>query len=721
MMKAMNKNMFNKGRLSLALGALLLLGAPAALTSCKEDISSDAYAIKTEKTMMDYISEDENLSDIKSLFDEVRLGKSSNASTLSSVLSARGNYTVFAPNNEAVRAYVMGLNGTTDLTSLSTEQKEQIALNCIIDNGTNNAYETADFPVGGNTFSTSNLRDRRLSCTQDSLDQAFVINGDAKCVQTNIEVSNGYLHVVDHVISPSTNSVAELVQKAGNTRIMGQLLALTGWADSLSVKTSQVEEYESAHLNDAGTTKRFVKTNFPYMEKRNVAYTAFVEVDDAFVNDWNCPAPEVDAEGNITNWDAILGVIKTECAKAYPGSTDDTGAAVDADNLKSTSNPVNRFVAYHLLYGGMAVDEFVHHFCEYGYDNVSLEAPVQKGYSVDVWDYYATMGPNRGLLKITQLPSGDYPYYLNRVSKYNDGIKGDYQEKSTTANKPGENGINILIHAINDLDGQTYDNNALNGFYYPIEHVMIYNDETRSLLAGERMRMDATTILYELQSQDCRGRKIAYFPNDYFANISNATTGTQIYYLQNGLCDNKGAWKDFQGDEFLITGRFDFVLKLPPVPKAGNYEIRMGASLNSQRTMFQVYFGDSPDRTSPIGLPIDQREGVSLIPGQPWVDDSGLSESSIRENDRNLRNQGYMKGPNYFTVNDTKGQTTVRNATPASPALRRILTTEYMEPGKSYYLRFKSAIEASNKEFQFDYIEFVPTSIVNAVEPEDIW
>lgn len=717
----MNTNKFNKGRLAVAFGSLLLLCAPLGMTSCKEDISEDAYAIKTQKTMMDYISDDPNLSDIKSLFEQVKLGKASNASTLSSVLAARGNYTVFAPNNDAVRAYVQQLNGTTDLSSLTEEQKQQIALNCIIDNGTSNAYESADFPIGGNTFSTSNLRDRRLSCTQDSVDQAFVINGDAKCIETNHEVSNGYLHVVDHVISPSTNSVAELVQKAGNMRIMGRLLALTGWADSLSVKTSQEEAYETEHINDAGSTKRFVNTNFPYMEKRSVAYTAFMEVDDAFINDWGCPAPEVDGEGNITNWQAIEDVIVSKCKENFPESEDDTHTAVDLTNMKATSNPVNRFVAYHLLYGGMAIDEFVHHFNEYNYDMVNLDAPVARGYSVNVWDYYATMGPNRGLLKVTQLPTGDYPFYLNRISTYDDGIKGTYEERSAVETKPGQTGINLLIHPINDLSGVTYDNNALNGFYYPIEHVMVYNDETRTLLASERMRIDATTILYELQSQDCRGKKIAYFPNDYFANISNVSTSTEIYYLQDGLCDNKGSWKDFQGDEFLLTGRFDFVLKLPPVPKAGSYEIRMGASLNDQRSMFQVYFGDSPDRTSPIGLPIDQRESVSMIPGSPWVDDSGLSEASIRENDRNLRNQSYMKSPNYFTVDGSKGLITTRNATPNSPALRRILTTQYMEPGKSYYLRFKSAVEASNKQFMLDYFEFVPVSIVNAVEPEDIW
>lgn len=723
----MNKNLFKIGRVATLFGTVLLLGAPFCLSSCKEDIDDSAFAIKTEKTMMDYISDDPNLSEIKALFAQVKLGNSANASTLESVLSARGNYTVFAPNNDAVHAYVQQLTGSTDINSLSDEQKQRIALNCIIDNGTTSAYETADFPVGGNTFSTSNLSDRRLACTQDSVDQAYVINGDAKCVETNIEVSNGYLHVVDHVISPSTNSVAELVQSAPNTRIMGKLLALTSWADSLSVKTAEEEEYETAHANDAGTTKLFTGIgNFNYMDKRSIGYTAFVETDEAFANDWQVPAPVVDADGNITNWDEIQSVIVDRC-KANFSLTDDTGKSADLTDFTNTANVVNRFVAYHLLYGGISMDEFVHHHNEYGFDYVNLQTPVLKNFNVNVWDYYQTMGPNHGLLKVTQLGKQgveqDYPFYLNRVSTYNDGIKGDYQETGIKVdNAPGANGLNLLIHATNEENGVSYDNNALNGFYYPIDHVMVYNDVTRDALASERIRIDMTTMLPEILSNDLRGSKVAYFPNTYFSGITNASSGTQIFYLQDGKAPgSSGGWKDFQGDEFLITGRYDFVLKLPPVPKAGTYEIRMGASLNTLRGMFQAYFGEHPDRTSPIGLPIDQRESVSMIPGSPWVEDGSYSEATIRENDRNLRNQGYMKAPNYFCTDGSAGKTTVRNDNPTTPALRRILTTEYLEPGKEYYLRFKSAIDAENTQFMLDYFEFVPTSIANGNEPEDIW
>lgn len=710
----MKKNKLYLGRLAGLLGTALLVTSPVGFTGCTEDVSEDAFAIKTMNTMMDCINETDTLSQIKALFDEVRLGRTSNASVLSSVLSARGNYTVFAPGNDAVRRYVLQVTKgeASTIDALTMEQKEQIALNCVMDNGTSNAYEIADFPSDGGTFSTSTLKERRLSCEQkvDENNIAYyAINGDARVVVSNVEVSNGMLHVVDHVIAPSTNSVAELVQRAGNMRIMGKLLSLTGYADSLSLKSDEEEEFESAHMLYAGSTRRYVDTDIPYMATRSIGYTAFIETDDVFNADWNVPMPVFDENAEeITNWDAeVLPAVLNGLKSAL-------GVNEIASDYTNPNNPLNQFVAYHLVDGAMSVDEFVHHHNEYGYDyGTDIKHPVKSGYSVNVWDYYTTMGSPRGLLKITQCPDADY--YLNRISKYNDGFDGDYSEVSVEPNT-NANGLNVKV---NTLNGE-YDNNALNGWYFPIDHVLVYAPITKQYLGGERIRIDMTTMLPEVVSNDLRGCSARYFPQGYFSNISNESQGTQIYYLQDGYVAAVGGWKDYQGDEFLVSGRFDFVLKLPPVPVEGQYEIRMGASLNSLRCMVQVYFGESALSTKPCGLPIDERESISMIPGQPWVEDTG-DEETDRENDRNLRNQNYMKAPNYFCVDGSKGKTTCRNASPASPALRRILTSEYMYPNKTYYLRFKSAIESDVTQLMLDYFEFVPKKVYNGEIPEDIW
>lgn len=720
----MKKNIF-KNTSCFAFFGSLLLTATLSLTGCKENISDEAYAIKSEQTLTDYIGEAENLTLIKALFDEVKLGRTDNASVLTSVLSARGNYTVFAPNDEAVTAYIKSLTGNENATiaDLSDDQKQQIALNCIIDNGTSNAYETADFPTDGSTFSTSNLKDRRLSCEQDDNNE-YIINGTSTVItkESNVELSNGMLHVVDQVISPSTKSVAELIQSADNMTIMGKLLTVTSWGDSLALNTDAEEEYENDNLDNAGTTSRFASHDFEFMEKRAIGYTAFVETNDVFYQDWGVELPTYNENGEITNWTTIFARIEEQCEKLMIDASEEPElyAAMQAahGDYTNPNNAVNQFVAYHLLDGSMATDEFVQHYNEYGYDYGSdRKNPQTTTYSVNVWDYYTTKGTPRGLMKITQLAEGEHDYYINRISTYNNGIKGDYKETGFTANTPGQTGLNIKVSALNGDN----DNNALNGFYFPIDHVLVYSAATRQALGSERLRIDVATGTPELYSNDLRGKSAKYFPQGYFANITNESQSTKIYYLRDGYVYSNGGWKDLAGDEFLITGRFDFVYKLPPVPQTGTYELRMGISLNTLRTMVQCYIGEDPQRTEPIGLPIDQRESVSLIPGQPWVDDAGLDETTIRENDRNLRNVSYMKGPNYITRSDSKGETTARNADSSTPALRRILCTQTFERGKTYYMRFKCAIDASDKQFLFDFFELVPSKIVNGETPEDIW
>jgi hypothetical protein len=47
---------------------------------------------------------------------------------------------------------------------------------------------------------------------------------------------------------------------------------------------------------------------------------------------------------------------------------------------------------------------------------------------------------------------------------------------------------------------------------------------------------------------------------------------------------------------------------------------------------------------------------------------------------------------------------------------------QYLEPGKSYYLRFKSALNQTDSQFFSDYFELVPNSVFSGtLEPEDQW
>ncbi|MBO7660553.1 MAG: fasciclin domain-containing protein, partial [Bacteroidaceae bacterium] len=172
---------------------------------------------------------------------------------------------------------------------------------------------------------------------------------------------------------------------------------------------------------------------------------------------------------------------------------------------------------------------------------------------------------------------------------------------------------------------------------------------------------------------------------------------------------------NYQIDEFNIHGIYDFVMKLPPVPYTGTYEIRYGINANGNRGMAQIYVGTNPNNLPAIGIPLELRiDGNNAFVG--WKSDADLgSEEAIDELDKQRRNNGYMKGPKYFCpAQNVPGRDCVI-------CLRRVIFTGQLEAGQTYYIRFKSVLNNSNSEFFFDYLELVPKSIYNGEVAEDKW
>lgn len=682
------------------LKACLALTLAGGLTAgCTENINQDNFAIATDQTVTDYLSAQPELSAIKSLMDRVRLGRTEGASSLSSVMSARGNYTVFAPTNEAVSAYLQEI-GVASVDELTYDQAELVAKSCVIDNGSSDAYESADFPTPG-SFGESNLNDRTLTSTQDDAGN-YYINGEALVVQPDIDLSNGRIHVVDKVIAPSSDFLPDRIAAADNLLIFSHLLTATTWADSL--RQYRDEDYESMNYSEETDYRIGSSSSIPMKVSmhRYIGYTALVETDDVYARDWGITLDK-DAEGNVTNWDEVMATVRAKCAEIYPEAS--------GDDLASPENAVNRFVAYHVLQGSMAYDRFNRHCNEYNYTYGSdILNPQTLQMPTNVWDYYTTVGKYRGLVKITQVGDAgfeadlDHHIYANRISIYDNGRTGDYHETGVT--KAGAR----LSH-----DNGENDNNALNGFYFPVSEILAYDDATRRLLGGERMRIDVTTMMPEIASNNLRAKNYYLFPLGFFDNIMNESSDTKICYLTDMY---GGGWNDYQGDEWLFCGIFDFTLRLPPVPTDGTYEIRMGIGMNSARGMGQIYFGDDPWRLAPTGLPVDMRQTASNNPNMPWHKDTGDADTDA-EYDKHMRNQGFMKAPNYFYYTGNTSET-VRNRE-GWTCIRYIITRNQMEADKTYYLRFKTALKKRDAEFFLDYLEIVPTQIYNSPTPEDIW
>ena len=118
------------------------------------------------------------------------------------------------------------------------------------------------------------------------------------------------------------------------------------------------------------------------------------------------------------------------------------------------------------------------------------------------------------------------------------------------------------------------------------------------------------------------------------------------------------------------------------------------------------------------GIPTDMRMDEANKNRIGWFSDEELTEDEISDEEKAMRNRGYMKAPASILVGN---KTPMRDS---SNAMRRIVATNLdLEPTKEgHWLRVKNVTEASvgAEEFNQDYLEIVPKSIYNnPANPED--
>lgn len=677
---------FNKN-----LWRFFLLVLVAAVTACSDNIDdSDIYTFKGE-TITSYLEKSENFTDFAYILTRVKLSKRSE-STVSQLLSARGNYTVFAPTNDAVQFYLDSIFQTKnyDMTQIPDSLAEFIARNAIIDCGDAAAYETTDFYIG--TLERTNMDDRYITIDFDTLSGgrlATIINNSALIVLPDVEVYNGFIHGVDEVLSLSRATVPALIEEADNLKIFNEILKRTGWDDSM--KLYRDEEYEENHEDLGPDLEGNLVLQNP--AHRYYGYTAFVETDSIFHEKWGIPEPVI-RNGIVQNTDEIMARITERCQQAYPLATD--------PELTSPNNAVNQFVAYHLLPMRLTWDKLVVHYIEMGY---AWNNP--NTLSINVFQYYETMGPYRRLMKLTEGAQTDGKR-INRHATYDTDTFDEIVCDRPGINIMNSNGTNI--------------SNALNGFYYPIDDILVYDDGVPGLVLNERLRWDVTEILPEMSTNGFRRQADNThrpFPHGYFDNLVYSEESRCIYLPYY----NTASQSNWQADEFNIRGQYDLTLLLPPVPNEGTYELRFCAPSNTGFGMAQFYFGSDKNNLQPVGLPVDLR----IPPSNPnigWEQDTEDEEHN-NTNDKNMRNHGYMKPPMHNGIARSGAPVieSMRNTTTyaANLRMRKIIYTGNIYPQQKYYVRIKSLLTNPQACFLLDYIEWVPKHIYNGPTPEDKW
>lgn len=707
---------------------LLSVVAAAFSQSCTEDIdTSDRYTYKQE-TLAQYLKGHEVYSEYCKLLDLVPISRRSDSKVMQ-LLSARGHYTVFAPTNKAIQDYLdtlyskdiisqpswEGFRNEKDLDSI----QKIIVYNSIIDAGDASdatIFYTSNFPQKAGGFSVNNLNDRQLILNIDAKSNYFingtvdsktdsVIGGAALDPQNrDIPAINGVLHQMHGVVAPSNETLADkftaIIEEKGEGIAISKVMLLCGFGDELRKVRDEVYE-DKVLAGELNKVLSSVNDNKPIEipEHRRYGYTIFAETDAFWANQLGVDVQSISQSElavKMKDWVVAQGF--------YPN-------AVNDENWKSPNNVLNQFLSYHVIPYKLSADKLVIHWNEKGYSRTSrvLTIPVE--------EFYTTIAQPR-LLKIYQsADTEDKGIYLNRFPKLNNGRKDNYHEASCDDDKQG---FRILT---------TQAQEVLNGYIYPIEPAsagqsgpatLAYNEATRSNLQKQRIRFDVTTISPEIINNnmrlvDSKGNNgyWGFHPDKTFKYLENIQieNGTNFCYLP-GITY---AWNNYQGDEFNVTGNYEMTFKLPPVPVKGTYEIRYAVQNNSQkRGMCQVYFGTNPEALPAMGIPLDLRIG-GTDSRLGWEADLASDDDYNAEVDKKMRNYGFMKGPEFYTIG---GGSARANQT----TTRRIIVRQDMDPDKTYYLKFKSVVDDNTKEFYMDYLEFCAKEVYdNPQTPEDIW
>ncbi len=668
-----------------------------ALSGCQEHIDEGARFTFTGNTIASYLQSEEREGNFSHFVDILSRGEALG------LMKAYGGYTCFAPTNKAIERFLFEQDSiywasvetgdtidtgiyTPYVADLSDAMCREIAQNHILPK----VLLGPDFKGSSIPVPNMNGRDLTLDIRREGDEPVVLINSEAK-ILLEVEVENGVVHEVEGVVSPSSLNIAsQLADYDDYLSLFSEALVKTGYAERLN--KIEDENYTEGDKYAKGIYPN--SPDAPYPTLRRLGFTIFVETDDVF-----------EEKGVITSEDTTLSqkftALKQYCQEEYPENMkvwDWTGTLYEEVDhsapLTDWHNPVNQFVGYHIVDRKVSYKNLVCYGIEESIFNSEEDFPDD----ADRTEYYVTM--NNRILKVT-MPRNDKVEKSSNIGK----IFLNYA--------PNDEGQNILVYDPNrfkSLDERYSDYNpeARNGVLNVIDDVLVYDED---IMVGKVlyciMRFDASSLFSELTNNNIRWKitgnasssdKEVYIPHKYCDHIQVYSDATRLFYLSP-----HHAWHNYQGDEMMALGLFDFAYRLPPVP-AGTYEIRMGYSASGARHVVQFFL--DKDVT---GLPLDLR----ITGDQPkinWESDKDLKdiggEEAIIAKDKDMKNRGYLKAPSTF-YDETKGGLARDNKI----MIRSVIATKYLTDAP-HWLRFKNVNDQDdgNAQFMHDYFEIVPTS-----------
>jgi uncharacterized surface protein with fasciclin (FAS1) repeats len=276
---------------------LNLIVVVVAFNSCKQPDRIAGFEDALNMTIYDYIvANKDQYSDFLAILEVAGVDK-----TLSAYNPDGDNYTLFLPSNKAIDNFIKNTEGISSVDDIlkNPEYASAFARFHVVNRG----IPTQDFPFGAFPEPTLSKDYLTVSFIIETDTSYYKINNQAAVIFPNIEVSNGYIHLIETALEPITfTSYGWLSENSGFSIFKGAL-ELTG-------------------------VKKFV--DFNVKEFKNVSpVTMLVEPDKVF------------NENGINSVEDLARLISP-----------------NDNNYTSITNPLYNFCTYHILTGGRYINDF---------------------------------------------------------------------------------------------------------------------------------------------------------------------------------------------------------------------------------------------------------------------------------------------------------------------------------------------------------------------------
>lgn len=233
------------------------------------------------------------------------------ADLFNAVNQASSYFTVLVPTNEAVRSFYLKKN-VSSIQELGKDYARSLAEYHIVNDSINlNTF------VQGGRLEAKTLSDDYLSVSFDESSEtggfnSIYVNKEAHVKELAIQVSNGYVYVLNDVMSPLVENLYERIsENSDKYSIFIEALNQTSWKDSLSIIYDEIRQEDNTVIQ----------------QKRN--YTLLAVSDDTY---------------------------RSEGVTSVADLAVKTGAV--GTDYKDETNELFRYVAYHVIGGSYSVFDF---------------------------------------------------------------------------------------------------------------------------------------------------------------------------------------------------------------------------------------------------------------------------------------------------------------------------------------------------------------------------